>query len=98
MGGTRSIPLIEVFAGPVGPGEAFVAFADVHGESRLRLSVAVEQHEGACSTLRLKAIGRHLAAIGNLKSCFRLRHGEIDQRFGGASATIGTEPWRTLRR
>ncbi len=62
MGGSRSIPIIDVFAGPGGLGEGFSAFADARGESPFRIALSVEKDEIACRTLRLRAIRRHLAA------------------------------------
>jgi DNA (cytosine-5)-methyltransferase 1 len=77
VGGSRSIPIIDVFAGPGGLGEGFSAFADARGESPFRIALSVEKDEIACRTLRLRAIRRQLAAIGELDSYFRLLRGEI---------------------
>lgn len=52
MGGSGSIPIIDVFAGPVGLGEGFSAFADAQGESHFRIALRVEKHEVACRMLR----------------------------------------------
>jgi DNA (cytosine-5)-methyltransferase 1 len=47
------------------------------GRAPFRIALSVEKDEIACRTLRLRAIRRHLAAIGELDSYFRLLRGEI---------------------
>ena len=79
VGGSRRMPIIDVFAGSVGLGECFSAFADARGESRFRLALSPEKHEAVCRTLRLLAIRRRVAAIGELDSYFCLLHGEIQR-------------------
>ncbi len=66
MGGRRTIPIIDIFAGPGGLGEGFSALRDERGDSAFRIALSIEKDEVACRTLRTRAIRRYLEPAGGL--------------------------------
>ncbi len=79
MGGRRSIPIIDIFAGPGGLGEGFSSLADELGQRAFRLALSVEKEAVACQTLRLRAVRRHLAEAGHLDTYYEFLRGGIDR-------------------
>lgn len=79
MGGTRPIPIVDVFAGPGGLGEGFSSLTDERGQRAFRLALSVEKEAVACQTLRLRAVRRHLAEAGDLDTYYELLRGGIDR-------------------
>ena len=68
MGGTSSIPIIEIIAGPEGLGEGFPALRDRRGENASRIALVIEKGEVACRTLQTRAGCRFLEVSGKLNS------------------------------
>ena len=66
MGGRRSIPIIDIFAGPGGLGEGFSALRDERGESAFRIALSIEKDSVACRTLATRAFRRYLDNAGRL--------------------------------
>ena len=79
MGGTRPIPIVDVFAGPGGLGEGFSSLADERGQRAFRLALSVEKEAVACQTLRLRAVRRQLAEAGELDTYYEFLRGGIDR-------------------
>lgn len=79
VGGTRSIPIVDIFAGPGGLGEGFSSLLDDQGKHAFRIALSVEKEEVACQTLRLRAIRRFLADAGEIDTYYALLRGEIDR-------------------
>ena len=74
-----SIPIIDIFAGPGGLGEGFSALKTKGGHDAFRIALSVEKDEIACRTLRLRAIKRYLAMVGQLDPYFSLLQGRISR-------------------
>ena len=68
MGGTSSIPIIEIIAGPEGLGEGFPALRDRRGENASRIALVIERGEVACRTLQTRAVRRYFEVSGKLNS------------------------------
>jgi DNA (cytosine-5)-methyltransferase 1 len=79
VGGTRSIPIVDIFAGPGGLGEGFSSLLDEQGKHAFRIALSIEKEEVACRTLRLRAVRRSLAKAGEIEDYFALLRGEIDR-------------------
>jgi DNA (cytosine-5)-methyltransferase 1 len=74
-----TVPIIDVFAGPGGLGEGFSALKDELGRRAFRLALSVEKDAVACSTLKLRAIRRHLADAGELDCYHAFLRGEVSR-------------------
>ncbi len=73
------IPIIDIFAGPGGLGEGFSALKTNAGNDAFRIALSVEKDQIACRTLRLRAIKRYLARVGQLNPYFSLLQGRISR-------------------
>ncbi|HQR08042.1 MAG TPA: hypothetical protein PLN21_14535 [Gemmatales bacterium] len=54
----RSIPVIDVFAGPGGLGEGFASFTDKHGKHPYQIALSIEKDPLAHQTLKLRSFFR----------------------------------------
>lgn len=79
VGGTRTIPIVDIFAGPGGLGEGFSSLLDDQGKRAFRIALSVEKEDVACKTLRLRVLRRFLAGAGEIDTYFALLRGEIDR-------------------
>ncbi len=77
VGGRRSIPIIDIFAGPGGLGEGFSALLDERGGSAFRIALSIEKDEVACRTLQTRAIRRYLDSAGGLGHYDAFLRGEL---------------------
>ena len=68
MGGTSSIPIIEIIAGPEGLGEGLQALRDRRGENASRIALVLEKGEIANRTLQTRAVRRYFEDSGELNS------------------------------
>jgi len=68
VGGTSSIPIIEIIAGPEGLGEGFPALRDRRGENASRIALVIEKGEVARRTLQTRAVRRYFEDSGELNS------------------------------
>jgi DNA (cytosine-5)-methyltransferase 1 len=76
---TKSIPIIDIFAGPGGLGEGFSALKNLKDNDAFKIALSVEKDEVACRTLRLRAIKRYLARVGQDDLYFSLLQGRISR-------------------
>jgi DNA (cytosine-5)-methyltransferase 1 len=76
---TKSIPIIDIFAGPGGLGEGFSAFKNLADNNTFRIALSVEKDEVACRTLKLRAIKRYLVNVGQDDLYFSLLQGHISR-------------------
>jgi DNA (cytosine-5)-methyltransferase 1 len=77
VGGRRSIPIIDIFAGPGGLGEGFSALLDERGGNAFRIALSIEKDEVACRTLQTRAIRRYLDSAGGLGHYDAFLRGEL---------------------
>src|SRR5690349_4795623 len=75
----KSIPIVDVFAGPGGLGEGFSSLIDEKGERAFHIALSVEKEPVACRTLRLRTVRRRLGEASALDKYFALLRGEIDR-------------------
>jgi len=68
VGGTSSIPIIEIIAGPEGLGEGLPALRDRRGESASRIALVIEKGEIPSRTLQTRAVRRYFEDSGELNS------------------------------
>ena len=68
VGGTSSIPIIEISADPEGLSEGFPALHDRRGENASRVAVVIEKGEVARRTLQTRAARRYFEDSGELNS------------------------------
>ncbi len=73
------IPIIDIFAGAGGLGEGFSAIKSKSEIDIFRIALSIEMNELACSTLKLRAIKRHLQRAGHLDPYFAFIQGHISQ-------------------
>ena len=73
------IPIIDIFAGAGGLGEGFSALKNKSETDLFRIALSIEMNELACSTLKLRAIKRHLQRVGQLDPYFALMQGRISK-------------------
>jgi DNA (cytosine-5)-methyltransferase 1 len=95
---TRSIPVIDVFAGPGGLGEGFSSYRNAKSQRPFRIALSIEKHPLAHATLELRSFYRQFAGTRVPDSYYRLLRGEISGRelFNGSpqeAQTASTESW-----
>lgn len=83
-----AVPVIDLFAGPGGLGEGFSSVVDHQGRNVFRLVFSVEKERAAHSTLRLRAVYRHLKATGELAPYFDYVRGSISAHDFLAQAAV----------
>lgn len=76
----KSIPIIDLFAGPGGLGEGFSSVKSADGSPAFRIGLSIEKEPSAHKTLTLRAVFRHLRATSNLKHYFDYVKGVIDEQ------------------
>lgn len=75
----KPFPIIDIFAGPGGLGEGFSAFKNLTDNEVFRIAISIEKDEVACQTLKLRAIKRYLARIGQDDLYFSFLQGRISR-------------------
>lgn len=68
----RSIPIVDLFAGPGGLGEGFESFCN-HKDQEFKICLSIEKDPYACKTLRLRAFYRNLgpSSLSDLYEYYR---------------------------
>jgi DNA (cytosine-5)-methyltransferase 1 len=95
----RSIPVIDLFAGPGGLGEGFSAFASANGSHPFRIALSIEMEESAHRTLELRSFFRQFPA-GKVPDeyydhlCGLLARPELFAGFPDEAEAAGYEAWR----
>jgi DNA (cytosine-5)-methyltransferase 1 len=75
----RTIPIIDLFAGPGGLNEGFSQIGEREGRPVFEAIASFEMERSACSTLQLRSTYRHLLRSGSdLSPYYRFLRNEID--------------------
>ena len=73
----KSIPVIDVFAGPGGLGEGFTSYRNPKSQNPFRIALAVEKDPLAHATLELRSFYRQFRETRVPDRYYRLLRGEI---------------------
>jgi DNA (cytosine-5)-methyltransferase 1 len=96
---TKSIPVIDLFAGPGGLGEGFSSFQDSKNRSPFRVALSIEKDPLAHATLELRSFYRQFAGGRVPADYYRFLRGEIPRQhlFGEnpqQARVASAESWR----
>ncbi len=72
----KTIPIVDLFAGPGGLGEGFSSVKSTSGQPVFKVAVSIEKDEIAHKTLSLRAAFRQLRTDGTLDSYYEFLRGE----------------------
>jgi DNA (cytosine-5)-methyltransferase 1 len=94
----RTIPVIDVFAGPGGLGEGFASFGRSDGKQRFSIRLSIEKDCFAHQTLLLRSFFRQFATDSVPDDYYRLLRGKINldglsSRFPEEAANAQAEAW-----
>jgi len=76
---TKSIPVIDVFAGPGGLGEGFTSYTDSRRQSPFRIALSIEKDPLAHATLELRAFFRQFRHRRVPSTYYRFLRGELSR-------------------
>src|SRR5437899_2053792 len=74
---TKSIPVIDIFAGPGGLGEGFSSYRDSKKRCPFRIALSIEKHPRAHATLELRSFFRQFRGKRVPNTYYRFLRGEI---------------------
>src|SRR5437870_2326611 len=76
---TKSIPVIDVFAGPGGLGEGFTSYTNSQRQNPFRIALSIEKDPLAHATLELRAFFRQFRNRRVPSSYYRFLQGKISR-------------------
>lgn len=99
MAKRRSIPIIDVFAGPGGLGEGFSAFAPPGRSTKFNIALSIEMEYWAHQTLLLRSFFHQFPRGGAPSEYYELLRGEITrdelfEKYPEAAEAAGKQAWR----
>jgi len=95
----RSIPVIDIFAGPGGLGEGLTSVVDGAGRPIFRIALSIEKDPVAHETLRLRSFFRTLGGRYNVPDAYfrylrgGMSHGELFAAWPEHAAQASREAW-----
>jgi DNA (cytosine-5)-methyltransferase 1 len=79
MQNKKSVPVIDLFAGPGGLCEGFTSFVNEEGQKPFNVRVSIEKDAVAHQTLLLRSVFRHLSAEKNLTQYYDYIKGAVNK-------------------
>jgi len=76
---TKSIPVIDIFAGPGGLGEGFTSYRDPNKRRPFRIALSIEKDPQAHATLKLRSFFRQFRGKRVPHTYYRFLRGEISR-------------------
>src|SRR5882672_577240 len=99
MTSARSIPVIDVFAGPGGLGEGFHQFNASDGVNPFKIALSIEKDRFAYETLRMRSFFRQFPATEVPREYYAAIQSEspdwamLEQEFKHEMARVDDEVW-----